>query len=89
MFFLPKISFGCAKDGASSLPVPRKVCAAQAREYFLVQVEKDFTRNGDVVCALYDVQEDGCFCARVASLTPGLERSQTVSKCCCVQPWIH
>ena len=72
MFFLPKVSFGCAKDGASSLPVPRKVCAAQAREYFLVQVEKDFTRNGDVVGVLYDVQEDTCFRARVANLTPGV-----------------
>lgn len=43
-----------------------------SREYFLVQVEKDFTRNGDVVGVLYDVQEDTCFRARVANLTPGV-----------------
>ena len=50
------------------------------REYYVSVVDKDYTRNGDINCLLYDVQEDTCFYARAAGLMRGLSTVPDVEK---------
>ena len=47
--------------------------AGQLWENYLVQEEKDVNRSAVINCILYDVQEGGCFTARISFACVGNE----------------